>query len=536
MFRLERVFPVVVTMCFVFASTGCQRQACLSKAEYLDKCKGAWAGQMIGVSYGAPHEFQYVGKIMDDPIKPWTPGRINNAVHQDDCYVEMTWLMAMEKYGLDITFEQAGQAFGATKYGLAHANRYGRENIRNGIMPPVSGHPDYNRHADDIDFQIEADVFGILCPGMPQESNRLCEIFGHIMNYGDGVYGGMFVAGMYCAAYFESDDVEAVVQSGLACIPKGSLYYKCIHDVIQWYHEHPDDWRAVWQKIEDKWQDDVDCVPGHAFNIDAKLNGAYIVMGLLYGEGDMSRTLEVSTLCGQDNDCNPSNAAGVLGCMKGFKAIDQRWVSGIPAIENENFAHTDYSFKTLIPACRRMTERIIERCGGHVTDEAYYFPVQRPRAPAPLEQWTDQMEILSVAVPQRDVDRWNAGWRVIACGHRDDPRLKVVFAGLENVLQLTPVSDTSPAVMEGQVQVPKSTGGQMKLDVASFGDDGDWLLKVIVNDKPVLQDVVATKGQWVTKKIDVSEYAGGSVAVRIEAHVNGKWHWERAYFGRMTIK
>jgi len=77
--------------------------------------------------------------------------------------------------------------------------------------------------------------------------------------------------------------VEAVVQAGLACIPAESLYYKCIHDVIQWYHEHPDDWRAVWQKIEDKWQDDIDCVPGHAFNIDAKLNGAYIVMGLLYG-------------------------------------------------------------------------------------------------------------------------------------------------------------------------------------------------------------------------------------------------------------
>ena len=27
-------------------------------------------------------------------------------------------------------------------------------------------------------------------------------------------------------------------------------------------------------------------LPGTSFNIDAKLNGAYIVMGLLYGEGD----------------------------------------------------------------------------------------------------------------------------------------------------------------------------------------------------------------------------------------------------------
>ena len=36
-------------------------------------------------------------------------------------------------------------------------------------------------------------------------------------------------------------------------------------------------------------------VPVSTFNIDAKLNGAYIVMGLLYGEGDPDKTLEIST-------------------------------------------------------------------------------------------------------------------------------------------------------------------------------------------------------------------------------------------------
>ena len=57
------------------------------------------------------------------------------------------------------------------------------------------------------------------------------------------------------------------------------------------------------------------------FNIDAKLNGAYIVMGLLYGEGDPMKTLEISTRCGQDSDCNPSNALAVLGVINGFSGL-----------------------------------------------------------------------------------------------------------------------------------------------------------------------------------------------------------------------
>jgi hypothetical protein len=447
----------------------------------------------------------------------------------------MTWLMALEKYGLDVTFEQAGQAFAETEYGLAHANKYGRKNCRAGIMPPLSGHPDYNRHADDIDFQIEADVFGILCPGLPQESNRLCDIFGHIMNYGDGVYGGMFVAGMYCAAYLENDDVEKVVEAGLACIPAESLYHQCISDVINWYRQQPDDWRAVWHKIEDKWQDDIDCMPNHPFNIDAKINGAYIVMGLLYGQGDMSRTLEVSTLCGQDNDCNPSNAAGVLGCMKGYSAIDSKWIEGISDIEDKNFSHTAYSFKTLIPACQRMTEQIIRRCGGRVTDDSYLLPVQSPVAPDEVEQWENQMAILSTPIRPHEVEAWNKGWKVIACGFWEDPGLLQSYAGQENVLKLFAVSREDPAVMEGPVEVPADSAGQLKLDVNTFRT-ADWLLKVFVDGKVAASEPVATGGEWKTVCVDLSDHIGRRVMLRLEAHPHGEWKWEQAFFGRLAVE
>jgi hypothetical protein len=68
--------------------------------------------------------------------------------------------------------------------------------------PPQSGNPRYNLHADDIDFQIESDVFGMIAPGMPQVSNRFDDRMGQIMNYGDGVYGGMFISAMHTQALF----------------------------------------------------------------------------------------------------------------------------------------------------------------------------------------------------------------------------------------------------------------------------------------------------------------------------------------------
>ena len=352
---------------------------------------------MAGVMFGMPYEwafgcegFRFTAEPILEDLEPWKPERIHGAMNNDDLYVETVFLKALENHGLGITPKQAGVAFARTMCELWHANRFGRENVRRGIMPPRSGHPKHTLHADDLDFQIESDLFGIICPGLPRESNRLCNVFGHIMCYGDGVYGGMFMAGMYAAAYFEDEDVRAVVEAGLACIPRRSVYHQCISDVIRWHNEHPDDWLATWRKIEDKWNDNLDCEPYWDSSIDAKLNGAYVVVGLLYGNGDMTKTIELATRCGQDADCNPSSAAGVLGCMKGFRGIDPKWTSGLEADQEKKYPNAEYTFAELIPACQRMAEQVILRSGGAVEKGAYVIPRQTPRAPRRLEQWKNQ--------------------------------------------------------------------------------------------------------------------------------------------------
>ncbi|MGQ9576298.1 MAG: ADP-ribosylglycohydrolase family protein [Thermoguttaceae bacterium] len=359
--------------------------------QYRDKMAAGWIGQMAGVGWGGPTEFRYVGQIIPENEMPaWKPEMINQ-FHQDDLYVEMTFLRTLEQYGLDCSIRQAGIDFANSGYPLWHANRAGRDNLRAGIAPPDSGHPKFNAHADDIDYQIEADFSGLIAPGMPNTVIELGEKFGRLMNYGDGLYGGQFVGGMYAAAFFESEPVR-LVEAGLRCIPENSQYAECIRDVLQWYRQEPEAWQKTWQKIEAKYNLDplyrrASCMKGKG-NIDAKINGAYIVMGLLYGKGDLDQTIIISTRCGQDSDCNPSSAAGVIFTTVGMTRLPQKFTSALD--RKTVFSHTAYDVDRLLAVSEKLARQAVVRAGGRIEQdpdqgEVFVIPVQQPK-PSRLEQ------------------------------------------------------------------------------------------------------------------------------------------------------
>ncbi len=131
-----------------------------------DKIAGGWAGKMIGVTYGAPTEFRALSRINEDSIN-WKPSDIKGSMWQDDIYVQLTFLMSMDKYGIDAPAKKYQEMFAKAGYPLWHANMQARKNYYDSIFAPLSGSPEYNLHADDIDFQIEADYIGFMCPGMP---------------------------------------------------------------------------------------------------------------------------------------------------------------------------------------------------------------------------------------------------------------------------------------------------------------------------------------------------------------------------------
>ncbi|SEL84393.1 ADP-ribosylglycohydrolase family protein [Parapedobacter koreensis] len=357
----------------------------LSLAELKDKIKGGWAGQTIGVTFGGPTEFRYNGTFIQDyQTIPWYDGYIRKWMEgepglYDDIYMDLTFVDVFERAGLDAPVDSFANAFANAEYVLWHANQAARYNILNGIKAPESGHWLNNPHADDIDYQIESDFAGLMNPGMPNSASAISDKIGHIMNYGDGWYGGVYVGAMYSLA-FVSDDVHYVVKEALRTVPAESDFYKCIADVINWHEQYPDDWKRTWFEIQKKWSEEVGCPEGvfATFNIDAKINAAYIVLGLLYGNGDYTKTLEIATRAGQDSDCNPSSAGGILGTMIGYDSIPSYWKMGLADVEDMNFKYTTMSLNKVYETGYRHALEMIKRNGGEVGDSTATIAIQQP--------------------------------------------------------------------------------------------------------------------------------------------------------------
>ncbi len=367
--------------------TSIPREVTISKAELLDKIKGGWAGQTIGCTYGGPTEFRFCGTMIQDyvPIE-WTDGCIkwwyeNVPGLYDDVYMDLTFVSVFDRLGLDAPADSFAMAFAKAGYPLWHANQAARYNILHGIMPPASGHWLNNPHSDDIDYQIEADFAGLMSPGMPNIASGISDKIGHIMNYGDGWYGGVYVGAMYALA-FVSDDIGFIVTEALKTIPEQSVFHQCMSDVIQCHKKYPDDWKRAWFECEKKWSSDVGCPDGVLvpFNIDAVINSAYIIIGLLYGEGDFFKTIDIATRCGQDSDCNPASAGGILGTVFGYSHIPERWMKNLKEVEDMNFAYTDISLNKTYRMGFEQALQVIERNGGKVDGDNVTLACQQPVA------------------------------------------------------------------------------------------------------------------------------------------------------------
>ena len=538
----------------------------LPVAEYVDKMKAGWIGQMAGVGWGGPTEFKWAGQIIpEDKMPQWEPKMINQ-FQQDDIYVEMTFLRTLELYGLDVSIRQAGIDFANSGYHLWHANDYGRTNLRDGIAPPDSGHPRFHKHADDIDYQIEADYAGLISPGLPNSGIRLGELFGRLMNYGDGVYGGQFVAGMYAEAFFEKD-MEKIVRAGLKCVPKGSQYHECIRDVLRWYKRNPNDWQKTWQLIESKYNDNIDyrrfaCgghppayinVDGYQMNIDAKINGAYIVMGLLYGKRDPDQTIIISTRCGQDSDCNPSNAGGVLFTTIGFSNLPDKFTSAVH--HERKFTHTPYAVPTLVAVCEKLARESVKRAGGHIEtdehgDDVFVIPVKRPRPSKLVQSWEPgpiansrftEAEMEEIRPPHiselnRLMKTFAPGWKISKCGMSLNPGLRDELYGKKNVLLTHAWSEETGCVLSRIAKIPEGKKTSLRL-VVGHHPKGDCVLIVRADGKELLRrdmNKETCENIWADVDVDLTDYAGKTVKLELVNEPNG-WAYEVILWARVQI-
>jgi len=350
-----------------------------------DKIKGGWAGQTIGCTFGGPTEFKFKGTMIQEYQQMvWYDDYIREIFEADpglydDVYLDFTFVEVLERAGLDAPADSFALSFARDDYKLWHANQAARYNILNGMMPPASGYWKNNPHADDIDFQIESDFAGMMSPGMINTASEICDRTGHIMNYGDGWYGGVFMAAMYATAFI-SDDIDFIIAQGLKPVPEKSKFYQAISDVIKWHDQYPDDWKQCWFEFEKKHTSEKGCPEGvfNAFNIDASVNAAYVVIGLLYGDKDFFKTMDIATRCGQDSDCNPATAAGILGVILGYDKIPDFWKPAIEKVQDIKFPYSDLTLNQVYDLSYKHATQLIIRNGGEVNNSSVTIKVQKP--------------------------------------------------------------------------------------------------------------------------------------------------------------
>ena len=399
----------------------------LSMEEYKDKVAGGWLGQAIAVLWAGDTEFLWPGEIVPFDLEDWyrlkpelymeearpfmekqewtaflevkgkykndkknweifTPTQMSN---QDDLYIEFLFLHSIQKHGLKVTGAQMAEDWVSylDPNMIWGANKAAYLNFKKGIWPPQSGQHDNSALCNAIDFQIESDLFGLISPGLPRVSNDWGDKAGHIMNYGDGVYAGMAMGAMYGEAFFESEP-RTLVEYSLKAIPPESGYAEMVRDVIAAHDKHPDNWQAAWQEIHAKW--------GKNLGLDVRTNGAYVYLGLLYGEGDFWKTMNISMRCGLDSDCNPSSSAGIIGTTLGLSGIPEKWamLRDLP-ISNSSHFSGEQTLKEIYPdpinwddildATVKVGKKNIIANGGKIKDGMIYVPLQTPIVPT-LEQ------------------------------------------------------------------------------------------------------------------------------------------------------
>jgi hypothetical protein len=282
---------------------------------------------MVGNIYGLPHENKYI----DAPgPETWPYGYsypknfekmkiYNGAFSDDDTDIEYMYLLQMEKFGYEPTYEQLREAW------IYHirdriwlANRGALGIMHFGFTPPFSGKKEINPHWYQIDPQLINEIWAFTAPGMVNYASKKSDWAARITSDDWAVEPTIHYGAMYSAAFFEKD-IRKLIDIGLKELPENGRYAQTIRDMIALHAKYPNNWQAAWKEMAQKYYIDEPDMTKTIWN--ANLNGACAILAMLYGEGDFQKTLDLSCAMGFDADNQAATVAGIMGVMYGFKSI-----------------------------------------------------------------------------------------------------------------------------------------------------------------------------------------------------------------------
>lgn len=333
----------------------------INKEELRDKIYACWIGKNIGGTMGGPYE----GNRDFLDVKGFSSEK-GEPLPNDDLDLQLVWLMAIEKLGIqNINAATLGEFW--LKKITPEWNEYGtaKANLTKGILPPMSGELFNERWKHSNGAWIRSEIWACLCPGAVDAAITLAiedAMVDHGM--GEGTYAEIFTAALESAAFVEKD-FKRLVDIALSKVPADCLLAKAVKTAINSYEkgltlrEARD---AVIESVKELgW-------------FQAPANVGFVVLGILYGEGDFKKSMLSAINCGDDVDCTASTVGAVMGIMHGMAGIPADWREYI----GDKIITVSIALKRgggVVPAsCTELTDRIIKLVPEVMNSvKGYYF-------------------------------------------------------------------------------------------------------------------------------------------------------------------
>ena len=318
----------------------------INKEVYMDKVHAAWIGKSIGGTIGTPYEG--TKEFLD--IEGFSTS-IDGALPNDDLDLQLIWLFALEREG---PWHFSARVL--SEYWLSaivpHWAEYGlsKANLGEGIPPMLSGelHNDKYKHSNGA--WIRSEIWASLAPGFPGFARKFAFEDAQIDHgLGEGTYAELFTATLQSMAFFNSD-MRCVVETALSSIPEDCRVARAVRLVLDEYDKGTP-YREVREMLV-KQSEDIGWFMAPA-------NIGYVIIGLIYGEGDFKKSIIYATNCGDDTDCTAATVGATLGIFYGTKGIPADWREFVG--DKIVTCCVGTSYRKLVPAtCTEFTERIAD--------------------------------------------------------------------------------------------------------------------------------------------------------------------------------
>jgi hypothetical protein len=502
---------VLIVAAALFATIAHAADRRITLDEYRDKVYGAWIGQIAGTSYG----FNFEGKARNAVQLDHYLNKYEHALVDDDYYYEMVALYGFERHGVGMTIEQLGDMWKEYKAGTWGSSEQARLALERGIKAPESGSPRYNRWFHTIGPQFSSDIYGMISPGMVNLAGTVARNYSHVNGYAEGSDGAVFVAACISEAFFETNPVKIVRQAAQLIDPR-SNYRKAIDFVLASY-EQGKPWRQIATESEARWR------PDYPTLNNSVANGALVAIGILFGEGDYLKSINIVTQVGDyaDADCNAANVSSVVGAMHGFKAIPTQFVEPL-----HNRIYGDHMGPLKLG--RTIDERI-DDIARRVADIGQKNVLANGARLEGSTLMIPRQTVKTQSLEYFDINDygalWNSDWRLEGAG-----RGGAGTTYLDGDALVTFPRDTRPCMLERTLQIPEGNP-KLTLEIGHL-QSRPWRLQIFVDDDNLTTQTVGAedtttavkdappKGatpvpNWITVNVDLSKYAGKNIRLRI---------------------